>query len=89
MAARPGCNDDHDPTMEGTLLQPLGLVALAVAMIVTLYEMGASLKPVACSECPHCRQRAAEDARKQETLAREYARRNGLDSEDDDDRGIG
>ena len=89
MAARPGCNDDHDPTMEGTMLQSLGLGALVVAMIVTLYEMRASLKPVDCPECPHCRQRAEEDARKQETLAREYARRNGLDSEDDDDRGLG
>jgi len=68
------------------MLQPLGIGALAVAMILTLYEMGASLRPAVCSECPHCRQRAEEEARLQEQLSRDYARRNGLDIDDDDER---
>jgi hypothetical protein len=75
--------------MDGSMLQPLGLVALVVAMIVTLYEMGASLRPAVCAECPHCRQRAEEDAVRQERLSREYARRNGIDVDDDDERRIG
>jgi hypothetical protein len=76
--------------MDVSILQPLGLVALVVAMIVTLYDMGASLRPVACPECVHCRLAAAEDQRQQDLLAREYARRNGLhDPDDDDDRRIG
>jgi hypothetical protein len=73
--------------MDGSMLQPLGLGALIIAMIVTLYDMGVSLRPATCSECPHCRAVAEEDARQQEALAREYARRNGLD--DEDDRRIG
>jgi hypothetical protein len=75
--------------MDGSLLQPLGLGALVVAMIVTLYDMGAALRPVACPECRHCQERALEDARHQDQLAREYARRNGLDNDEDDDRRIG
>lgn len=70
--------------MDGSILQPLGLVALVGAMFLILYEMGASLKPVVCAECPHCRARAEADAREQDRLAREYARRVGLDDEDDD-----
>jgi hypothetical protein len=73
--------------MDGSLLQPLGLAALVIAMIVTLYDMGASLRPAACPECRHCRELAEADARRQEALAREYAHRHGLD--DDDDRRIG
>jgi hypothetical protein len=73
--------------MDGSLLQQLGLGALVIAMIVTLYDMGASLRPASCPECRHCRDRAEEDARRQEALSREYARRHGLD--DDDDRRIG
>ena len=70
------------------MLQPMGLVALVVAMIVTLYEMGAALRPVTCPECRHCQERVAEEARLQDQLAREYARRNGLD-DDKDERRIG
>jgi hypothetical protein len=73
--------------MDGTLLQPLGLGALVIAMIVTLYDMGASLRPAACPECRHCRELAEDNARRQEALTKEYARRHGLD--DDDDRRIG
>jgi hypothetical protein len=54
---------------------------------VTLYDMGASLRPAACPECRHCRELAEESARRQEALTQEYARRHGLD--DDDDRRIG
>jgi len=70
------------------MLQSIGLVALVVAMILTLYDMGASLRPSVCSECPHCRQRAEEDARRQEQLSREYARRHRIDLDDEDDRRI-
>jgi hypothetical protein len=72
------------PIMDPTALQPLGLVALIGAMAITLYDMGSSLKPATCAECPHCRARAAADAREQERLAREYAKRVGLEDEDDD-----
>jgi hypothetical protein len=75
--------------MDGSMLQPMGLVALVVAMIVTLYEMGAALRPVTCPECRHCQERVADEARVQDQLAREYARRNGLDNDDKDDRRIG
>ena len=71
------------------MLQPLGLIALVGAMIMTLYEMGAALRPARCQECPHCRIVAATEAREQERLAREYARRVGLSDEDDDDSPIG
>ena len=73
--------------MDGSLVEPLALGALLVAMIVTAYDMRASLRPAACPECGHCREVAAREAALQEQLAREYARRNHLD--DDDDRRIG
>jgi hypothetical protein len=75
--------------MDSSILQPLGLGALFVAMIVTLYDMRASLRPTTCPECRHCQERVAEEARVQDQLAREYARRNGLDNDEDDDRRIG
>ena len=61
-------------------------IALVGAISLTLYEMGAALRPEACPECSHCRARAQEAAREQERLAREYARRVGLDDRDDDRR---
>jgi hypothetical protein len=72
--------------MDGSILQPIGLVALIVAMIVTLYDMTTALRPATCPECTHCLARAEEDARLQEQLTREYARRVGLDDEDDERR---
>jgi hypothetical protein len=75
--------------MDGSVLAPLGLAALVGAMIITLYDMGVSLRPAACPECSHCRALAEADAAEQERLAREYARRVGLSDEDDDDRRIG
>jgi hypothetical protein len=75
--------------MDGVFLGPLGLVAVIVAMIVTLYEMHSSLRPPSCPECRHCLEIVAADARQQEQLAREYARRSGLPVDDDDDRKIG
>jgi hypothetical protein len=71
------------------MLQQVGLVALIGAMVITLYEMGSSLRPVRCPECQHCRDLAEAAARDQERLAAEYARRVGLPHEDDDDRRIG
>jgi hypothetical protein len=69
------------------MLQLIGLAALG-AMLITLYEMGSALRPVACPECGHCRALAESEAREQQRLAREYARRVGL-GDDDDDRTIG
>ena len=71
------------------MLPLTGLFALAVAMIITLYEMGAALRPTTCPECSHCRAVAEAEAREQERLSREYARRVGLPDEDDDDHRIG
>jgi hypothetical protein len=75
--------------MDGSLLEPMGLAALFGAMIITLYEMGAALRPATCPECRHCQANAALAAREQERLNREFARRVGLDDEDDDNRRIG
>jgi NADH:ubiquinone oxidoreductase subunit F (NADH-binding) len=72
--------------MDGSMLQNAGLVALAVAMILTIYDLRASLSPETCSECVHCRERAEAERLRQERLSREYARRHGLDHEDDDRR---
>jgi hypothetical protein len=71
--------------MDGSILQ-LALVAVVGAMILMLYEMRTALRPVTCPECNHCRARAAADALEQERLARDYARRMGLDEEDDERR---
>lgn len=70
-------------------LQSLQLVALAVALILTAYELRASLEPPTCPECTHCRTLAAERARRDEELATTYAHRNRLDPDDDDERRIG
>jgi hypothetical protein len=72
--------------MDGSLLQGAGMLAIAIAMVVTLFDMHQSLLPERCPECPHCRARAEENRREQERLAREYARRHGLDDPDDDRR---
>jgi hypothetical protein len=75
--------------MDGLTLQQVGIVALIGAMFITIYEMGASLRPATCPECQHCRGLAEAEARDQERLAREYAKRIGLPDKDDDDRRIG
>ena len=74
--------------MDGSMLQPIGLLALVGAMFLTLYDMGSAMKPATCPECAHCRARADAEAREQEQLRRDYARRIGLGDEDDDDRSI-
>lgn len=71
------------------MLLPMALVALAVVIIVTAFEMRLSLAPDSCPECPHCRERAAEEAARQQELDRAYARSHGLDRDEDDDRRIG
>jgi hypothetical protein len=48
-----------------------------------------SLTPDSCPECPHCRERAADEAARQHELERAYARSHGLDRDEDDDRRIG
>ncbi|HKG57501.1 MAG TPA: hypothetical protein VKA85_09650 [Candidatus Limnocylindrales bacterium] len=77
-------------------IAPLLLFAFVAAMAGTWMELRTSLEPVRCSECPHCREALAvrqreadEDARRQRELSSWYARRNGLDDRDDDDRMIG
>jgi hypothetical protein len=73
--------------MEGLITQPVTLIALAAAIVVTAYEMRTALEPVHCPECPHCRADALEREARQRDLQEQYARRHRLD--DDDDRRIG
>ena len=75
---------------------PLILFAFVAAMAGTWVELRNSLQPVTCAECPHCREllatrrrEADDEARRQAELSSWYARRNGLDDRDDDDRMIG
>ena len=75
---------------------PLVLVALVAAMASTWLELRNSLKPAFCDECPHCRSirererhEAEVEARRQRELGTWYARKNGLDDGEDDDRLIG
>lgn len=76
-----------------TAIVPLLLVAFVAAMYSTWQELRGSLQPSTCSQCPHCRDEVAqrralatEDARRQAELRTWYARRNGLDDNDDDRR---
>jgi hypothetical protein len=71
--------------MDGSVLQ-VGLIATMAALVLTMYEMGTSLKPVTCPECSHCRARAEADRLEQERLARDYARRMNLPHDEDDER---
>ena len=71
-------------------IAPLLLIALGVALWSTWTELRSSLQPAACAECPHCRnlleqrRRAAEDEdRRQAELRTWYARRNGLEDDDE------
>ena len=73
--------------MEHLITQPFTLIALAAAIVVTAYEMRTALEPVHCPECPHCRADAIEREARQHDLQEQYARRHGMD--DDDDRRIG
>jgi len=73
--------------MEGSTLQILGVIALVIAIVVTMYDLRLSLSPETCPECPHCQARAEAERLRQERLAREYSRRIGID--EDDDRKIG
>lgn len=71
------------------MMAPLVVAAVVIAMIFTAYEMRRSLSPDSCPECPHCLALAAERERLDRELDTWYARRNGLDHKDDDDRRIG
>ncbi len=72
--------------MELGSLAPMALIAIFVAMLVTAFEMRAALVPPSCPECPHCQAAAAERERRDHELQAWYARQNGLDGKDDDDR---
>ena len=74
--------------MDSLIMQPLILVALAAAIVVTAYEMRTALEPAHCPECPHFLAASREREAQQQDLQDQYARRNGLDR-DDDDRRIG
>jgi hypothetical protein len=67
----------------GTLQFALG--AVVVAMLVMLYELRASLAPPVCGECPHCRAIVLERARRDEDLQTWYARKHGLEVDDEDE----
>ena len=71
--------------MDTTVFPPVALVALIVAMLITAYELHASLTPISCNECPHCRDVAAERKARELELQTWYARTHGLDGDDDDD----
>jgi hypothetical protein len=72
--------------MDATTLLPMAVVATVVAMIVTAYELSASLEPATCAECPHCAQRAAERQRRDDELSAWYAHEQRLDRDEPDDR---
>ncbi len=74
--------------MDQSILPSLGLIALLVAMGITLYDLRVSLQPSTCSECGHCQALARSAAIEQERLSREYARSVGLAEDEDDDRRI-
>jgi hypothetical protein len=75
--------------MDGSTIQVVGLIALAVAMVMTLFEMRLSLQPDTCAECPHCQARLEAERRVQEDLVAQYERRHGIRRDDEDDRKIG
>ena len=72
--------------MDSLITHPITLVALAMGIIAAAYEMRTSLEPAHCPECSHCLAAARERAAAQHDLQDQYARRNGLDHEDDDRR---
>lgn len=74
--------------MDPSVLQPWTIGALAIAIVLTAYELLASRRPETCPECPHCAARAAEEARQDEELSRTYAREHRLDPDDEDERRI-
>ena len=67
-------------------MQPVTLIALAAGIIAAAYELRTSLEPVHCPECPHCLEAARQRAAERRSLQDQYARRHGLDREDDDRR---
>jgi hypothetical protein len=72
---------------------PIILAALTVGIVASAIELRAATMPPACPECEHCRARARdhqaaadERRRRQEELQGWYARRNGLDRDEDERR---
>ena len=71
-------------------IAPLLLGAFVAAIWSTWTELRSSLQPATCAECPHCcdllgrRRREAEDEeRRQAELQTWYARRHGLEDDED------
>jgi len=79
----------HRGPMESELFSTLVPLALLVAIVLTAYEMRVSLEPPSCAECPHCQALAAERERRDQELQTWYARSEGIDPDEDDDRRIG
>ena len=75
--------------MDPQVMPYVVFISLLVAIVVTLYEMGHSVQPDTCPECPHCQAVAAERERVDEELSRTYAREHGLLPDEDDHRRIG
>jgi hypothetical protein len=74
-------------------LAPVILLALLAGIVGTALELRAAAVPPACPECPHCRaaqvdrEREAEERRqKQQDLQNWYARRNRIDTDEDERR---
>lgn len=71
-----------DPGVSSLLF--LGFI---IAIAATAFELRASLGPPVCAECQHCRDRLAEERRREEELRDWYARRWGVGDRDEDDTG--
>jgi hypothetical protein len=72
-----------------TSLLPAAAIAAFAAIGVMAYELRASLAPPSCPDCPHCQALAEDRAQRERELATWYARKHGLDGDEDDDRRIG
>ena len=67
--------------------EPVGEITDQPDFLNAAVRVRTALEPVHCPECPHCRADALEREARQRDLQEQYARRHGMD--DDDDRRIG
>ena len=70
----------HDPSME-----PLTVLLVAGATLVTSGVLVATLPVQHCDECAHCRQLKQDHELEQRRLRAEYARQWGLRTKDGDE----
>ncbi|HEY6056719.1 MAG TPA: hypothetical protein VIV06_01745 [Candidatus Limnocylindrales bacterium] len=71
--------------MDPVIAQLLSVGFLA-AIGLTAYEMHAATQPPFCAECSHCRAERHEQRRRQAEMREQFARRNGIVDNDEDDR---